>query len=366
MLLFYLLFIYMVQAELAFVAQLSRHGIRAPKKYFNFNKDHWEEYELAELTPPGQRQQYLIGAEMRRRYIQEFPLLQPSYNNSQVSVLTTDSRRTMMSAHCQMLGMFPGGTGPDITVSARPPIKVQGVEKLEYDLGKAALPYKSSCFAIKNEVKGSEKILHGYKETTCPRIHKIKESIKQTARYRETEAFYQQILFPRVSKALDMKIDTIQLAASVHGALAAEIANGYEIPSALSIDDYMALGEVHRYSMYTAPFSDPLARVLSCNYFIRDLLSKIENSDKGPKYVLYAGHDNTLIAVMSCLESAYQPLPDYSSMLLFEYYKNDTIRLSYNDKPLELPYCRHPCDYKALKDSLLKYTAEDVEDRCKC
>lgn len=355
----------MVQAELSFVAQLSRHGIRAPKKYFNFNK-HWQEYELAELTPPGQRQQYLIGAEMRRRYIEDYPLLDSSYNNTQVHILTTDSKRTMMSAHCQMLGMFPGGTGPDTTISARPPIKVQGVDKLEAQLGKAALPYKSSCFAIKNEVKGSEKILHGYKETTCPRVHEIKQSIKLTPRYRETEAFYQQTLFPRVSKSLDIEINTLTRAAQVHGALTAELANGYELPKDLEMSDYLELGEVHRYNMYTAPFSDREARVLSCSYFIEDLLGKIENHENGAKYVLYAGHDNTLIAVISCLESAYQPLPDYSSMVLFEYYKNDTIRISYNDRELELPYCRHPCDYKDFKQHLLKYTTENVEEKCQC
>ncbi len=48
-----------------------------------------------------------LGRSLRRKYIEEHKLLDPTYNPSELFVRSTESRRTIESAQSFFVGMFP-------------------------------------------------------------------------------------------------------------------------------------------------------------------------------------------------------------------------------------------------------------------
>ena len=58
--------------ELLSVYEFVRHGSRAPYGQDRFNASQtWYPIGANELTPVGQRQHFLIGAELRKRYVDD-------------------------------------------------------------------------------------------------------------------------------------------------------------------------------------------------------------------------------------------------------------------------------------------------------
>jgi hypothetical protein len=96
------------------VLELSRHGARAPVSgKYNWTKSYWEE-GYGNLSPMGERQHYLIGAEFRERYVDE-KILGTHYDPETIEVYSSAVNRTIESAESQLTGLFPMGTGPKLT-----------------------------------------------------------------------------------------------------------------------------------------------------------------------------------------------------------------------------------------------------------
>lgn len=112
--------------ELLAAIAVTRHGDRAPIFSFPDDPTVWPEGP-AQLTGRGMRQHYELGARLRRRYVDRWPLLDATYNFSQVSVRATDVDRTIASAIAQLAGLYPAGTGPVDSPRAQPFIPVHSV-----------------------------------------------------------------------------------------------------------------------------------------------------------------------------------------------------------------------------------------------
>ena len=84
--------------QLLMVHEITRHGAR-----FGLNADYFNEtdprWRPGELTSMGKRQHYLIGGEMRRRYMVKNKLLDfNQYKPSEIYIRSTDVNRTIESA----------------------------------------------------------------------------------------------------------------------------------------------------------------------------------------------------------------------------------------------------------------------------
>lgn len=130
--------------KLLFVFEVTRHGARygLHRDYFNETKWPWKE---GELTDVGKRQQYLLGAEMRNRYMVKNPLLDATqYRKEEVLVRATDINRTIESAMSQLRALYPTGKSLEVnqTSKALPTIKVDPsvITAANADLQRASLP----------------------------------------------------------------------------------------------------------------------------------------------------------------------------------------------------------------------------------
>lgn len=94
--------------QLLMVFEVIRHGARCGLHidYFNETNSNWRP---GELTKNGKRQQFLLGEDIRQRYIVSNKLLDESYNSAQVYVRATDINRTIESAMAQLLALYPTG-----------------------------------------------------------------------------------------------------------------------------------------------------------------------------------------------------------------------------------------------------------------
>ena len=103
-----------VNNELIFVYEHVRHGARGPsseyRSLFN-NKTFYDEYAIhwdgdGELTLKGKMQHYIIGIRNRYKYPNLFNYSNFNFNEEELLIHTTNSRRVKESAYNQLLGMF--------------------------------------------------------------------------------------------------------------------------------------------------------------------------------------------------------------------------------------------------------------------
>ena len=104
------------------------------------------------ITPVGQRQQFLIGSELRRRYVDEAQLLSADYVISQLYLQAPFVSKNILSLQAQMLGLYPSTHANDLTEwqqkNAVPPIEGADFSEWQKELGAYALPYGLQTFPI--------------------------------------------------------------------------------------------------------------------------------------------------------------------------------------------------------------------------
>lgn len=91
-------------------------GISTPEVAFGLCQDPADEPTVMNhLTPLGQRQQFLIGTELRARYTSDSSLLLSDYNVNQTKMRTPFVGRNIGSMQAQMMGFFPESDAYDLT-----------------------------------------------------------------------------------------------------------------------------------------------------------------------------------------------------------------------------------------------------------
>jgi len=86
------------EEKLKLVIEVCRHGARAPQGDSNNLGIEWKE-GFGNLTPIGKRQHYLIGQELRERYINKEKLLSEHFNPEEIYVTSSKYNRTIASAY---------------------------------------------------------------------------------------------------------------------------------------------------------------------------------------------------------------------------------------------------------------------------
>ena len=157
---FLILVISIISKEtILFAWEMHRHGARAPFKGVINGIDAYQEKwtQIQELSDIGKRSLYLLGAKVKKRYVDDYKLISETYNPQEIYIRSTDVNRTIESIQSFLQGLYPEGTGPTISdkvlnitnITYPPNIKYK--EDFEYIINyynltrdKAALPYRIS------------------------------------------------------------------------------------------------------------------------------------------------------------------------------------------------------------------------------
>ena len=95
-------------AKLKTVIMLNAPGLSTPQKNLNLVTNPADEAQsLDQLSLVGKRQQYMIGNELRQRYVNNVNLLSENYVISETHLQTPHNGKNILSMQSQMLGMYP-------------------------------------------------------------------------------------------------------------------------------------------------------------------------------------------------------------------------------------------------------------------
>lgn len=149
--------------------EVSTPGFATPAVLFGKTKNATDEPKFKDnLTPLGQRQQYIVGGEYRLRYVEEAALLNFSYDITQTWIQTTFDSKNILSAQAQLHGLYPPTTNINFLTewqqrNAVPPLdNVLNDQWTQWqqELGNSALPYGFNTFPINVQGHEDDYLLH--------------------------------------------------------------------------------------------------------------------------------------------------------------------------------------------------------------
>ena len=172
--------------KLIFVSLHSRHGARAPldcdENHYDFLGEKWT--NPGELTPSGQRMEYILGLRNRQRYIKISGFLSQTYDPHELLVYSTNVNRTILSIASQLQGLYPmytksgyNLTEEQIKVSI-PPVEVDydDIQKEIKSIKESALPNYMTIIPI-HTLLTSERKMNVQDSAGC------KEKVNKTRDY---------------------------------------------------------------------------------------------------------------------------------------------------------------------------------------
>ncbi len=154
--------------ELVYALEYSRHGARYPR-YAHLS---WNLLPMG-LTSAGMRQHYLLGRALRRRYVDDLHLISPVYNPEEVAVYASGIPRCIASAEAQVQGLYPHGTGRNLTADGvvdPPNPDYERFADWSREMGPNSLPHGLSDIPVRISARAVTS-----PESLCPKMMKAVE-----------------------------------------------------------------------------------------------------------------------------------------------------------------------------------------------
>lgn len=323
------------------------------------------------------RQHYLIGSELRYRYINSTKLLSPNYYKPEIQIYSTDYDRTLQSAMSQLSGLYPPETGPNLNKPslnniAVPPIKVQNVQNIINQLGNSALPNNIQVLPVFSSSIQDDASLIPYFD--CPRYDYL-SNINSNSSASQELLNQNENLFQTISEAMKIsKDEAISIFPSLLDSLTINrfYNKNNSIPYQFNTDFFdQATTFSNKLNQLVYYTPDVMAR-LAGSQFLLELyasLEKAKNQTSSYKFKLYSAHDSTLLNVLSALKLPNLDNPIFASNIIFELsvdqYYNYYVQTYYNDILQNIPTCDSElCSYHDFIRYLEIRTFPNFDNAC--
>ena len=369
--LYIFLLLSIIQSKLILLIEYSRHGARSPENYHNpviFPEGQ------KKITPEGLYQHYLIGTELRQRYIKDQTFLPAtiSPNTLEVKVYATSMVRTFSSAASQLLGLYPDNSGPELLTDeierVLPPFNLSKKEHLfGFKTNSTPASLHGVGILMINQIHTREDLFfQGYEKAYCPKVAMKIDKILESPEIQKIMNEWKKNFFPGLSKILqrdwnftlnpnNMNFSSVKDIYDLWASLEFHRRGYY-----LNFDNESLLNELKQayvYVMYFVYEIEPLALKASLSLLMEDIIQKmtmkIKKSDipefNELKFVFYSGRDRQINALLSVLmeKNDIIRLKDhgivfFASTLLIELHEDDEnlgswfVKLWFNDEPLKM------------------------------
>ena len=342
-----------ITPQLHFAFELFRHGARAPSELLSNNTDifgeAWE--SPSHLTAVGLRQHYILGHRNRLRYIETTSLLNKTFNPKELIVFSTDSDRTILSANAQLQGLYPQGTGHNLTSSqaqsAIPPNDNTSYKDEQERLQLSALPDHMELIPVKTFIP-SEHLVNLFSPSVCPNMSEILNNSTQQAKIQNYINTLHDKYSDVISKLTNTTVDNVMYDYdSTNIILDTFISTYYDgkdltkfTNAGINITDFLT----DAFDFYTLDMigngeGHELLTSISMTYVFKQLIKwmdmriEMERNGKGnesdytkPKFVMYSGHDSTLGAFEGFMKYAFGcevKYPKFASSVFVELWKGN-------------------------------------------
>lgn len=321
--------------ELIFALDLVRHGDRAPIEDFPALSNAWKQEEFGQLTKVGAKDAEALGKKFREYYVNKTSLLPESFDFETTSVQSTNFQRTIDTATSIMKGFYPK-EADQIEVEVSPleeDILMRNRTKFRYE------EFKKLC-KINDEIAA--------KSQSEPYIS-IRNALVELNKIFGTN-------YSSISEASG--IADFFSASKIHNRpLLKKINPNLEEKFIKLLDRTRLLW-----------FCDiPKISCIFAQDFISYVADLIENNARGAKYILYAGHDSSILGSLVLLNYApsdYYELR-YLANLRFEIFQDTRtnesfVKTSFDGKDINV-CSRELCPV----NDFVKTLRANVESKCK-
>jgi hypothetical protein len=329
-----------------------------------------------ELTPLGMRQHYLIGYELRNRYVIQSQVLSENFTATEIYVRSTDVNRTLQSAYSQLQGLYPEGTGPSLSelslqATAVPPIRVTNLTNIQDELGQAALPSFLQPEPVHTVSNNHDLLL--LPEDNCRYAKQLMYSTindsAEAAYYAQYPALMQTIQnyygidYHAATKAFDALYDSIT----------ANTFSGYPVPSVFSTSSFLSQSQALHAQLFKLKYGgqpDIVGQMLASEFMIllRESLTEASSNQTSVKFLFLSAHDSTLQGFLNGLQLNTTAFPVYASTLFTELHLLDAkyyVRMLFNDVPVVVPACSQAmCPLDTFLGYLNNRIIPDIQQFC--
>ncbi|HBM16097.1 MAG TPA: acid phosphatase [Lentisphaeria bacterium] len=308
--------------KLIFAVTLIRHGDRTPTHDIKSDPYSWD-IGKGELTALGMNQQNQLGAKMRERYVNSLKLLSEKYVNNQIYVRSTDFNRTIQSAESFLNGLYPLGLGPMLTN------------------GNPALPAAYQPIPIRTLPVPMDNLLLAH-DAQIDEFNKMCDKYLYSSDEWKIEESRYSGNFKKWSSIFGSKIQSIKDLQNIGDNLNVRDRNGVPFPNGLTEQEAKTIIYLSDWLQAQQFKPKEVGNFFGSEFLVklRDDMQKAINNSQQYKYILYSGHDSSILPVLSALGVPLNLNPPYASHIDFELYKDGNyycVQVLFNGKNLILP-----------------------------
>ena len=312
--------------KLIFTLDLIRHGDRTPIRVIPAIPYKWK-IGLGQLTAEGMRQEYELGKQFRKHYIDETHLLPANYQQESMYVFSTDVERTLMSAESVLMGLYPPGTGPVTDKSQA------GLPQAYQPIPIHTAPKKYDHMIIHRIDSAAEKML-------------MEKYVYSTAEWQRKEHKLKPY-FQRWSALTGLQITKLKHLQSLSDSLFVHQTHHVPTPAGMNDDEIKTIIEAGMWAFIAEKKPKPVANAYSSQVManIAKFMKTSSEQKSRLRFVLLSAHDSTIASALSFIGGPLTTPPRYASDLNFSLYesgtKNYIVKVSYNGTPIMIPACGH-------------------------
>ena len=377
--------------SLRFLIEMTRHGARSPL-YDNFTTSQWD-CPPGHLTPTGKREHYLLGREMRQRYMIDQNFLSKIYKEEEIKVYSTPYPRTIQSAESQLLGLYYKAgelfnRSKMIKKYVVPHINVKNWKQIINQLKDYSLPSRFQPIEVETNFPQSGAIL--LPSDSCKKISTIFLENQQTEYHMNFElklhamGFYKQ--FEEIFK-VNASNFTIEQTQEYLDIITMNMYDNRPLPENYTKEFNELMNFAYCFRQYYFGVGNDSVIPLYVSGFYQNLITVLDNKIADPKNPLkmniFSAHDNNIIYLLMSLGMAnytddYEEFkhptkyftyenPPLASLLLFELHEIDNnyyIRILYNDEEMVIKGCDKYCNYEKFKQIVSKLILNDWDEQC--
>ncbi|CAG5136630.1 unnamed protein product [Candidula unifasciata] len=322
---------------------LYRHGDRSPVFVYptdiNQQAVAWPD-GLGWLTNIGKLQHYKLGQYLRSRY--DGFLNTSHYNHQEISVQSSGVERCLMSAYCNLAGLFPP----------------QGDQLWNENIPWQPIPVQTKPIAEDN------KLAEG---ASCPRYNQLYQEVLNSSAVKKEEQDNKDF-YRMVEEKTGVKQESISDIWQIIDTLVCEQAHNLTWNDWVTPDVWKKLESLKPLG-FDIQYATPEMIKLKGGPLLKEIIGNMEASNLSdttkPKFYMYSAHDTTVSSLLGAMKVFDSQQPIYRALVIVElhsvnndtdvrvFYKNDTDREAYE---LTVPGCGSPCTLEKFRE----VTAENI------
>eukprot|EP00771_Trimastix_marina_P001768 gnl/Trimastix_PCT/2866.p1 GENE.gnl/Trimastix_PCT/2866~~gnl/Trimastix_PCT/2866.p1 ORF type:complete len:399 (-),score=67.43 gnl/Trimastix_PCT/2866:68-1264(-) len=318
------------------------------KKYLHGHQIYPGNCSLGQLTNIGCEQHRTLGQTLRQRYIKDSDFLSPELDLNQIYIRSTDKERTLQSAQCQLLGLYPPTPGTE-------DIHIIPIETGSLD-GEIFHPNYDLCPKLKRLRKA---------------IHKSPEWV---AMYRSLEPLRRELC-----ALWNITVEQFPPFHHLYDQLACRTAHGLPFPPGITPADKLQMDKLKAWEMHME-FHNLSFNRLAIGPVVGIFLDNIQEKLHGDhlssmRYMLHSAHDHTIGGMLFALGLWDNKWPRYAANIAWELLTDSEtrepyLRILYNQEVKVPPPCyahmtpEGACPLKILTPYLNRVVPVDYVKEC--